>query len=163
VPALQGPAAMSETVTRYLLTHYVTVCERFNLATAESDYAECGAFHTPAMNAEWAAKWALGNPQSPLNRYKDGTELSVSVRAVSFLERAHGGHDLAQVRYAISRHAGGGAAADITQWIVTIPYAYVAPSSDPAVRRWNPLGLRVLAFHPDREAPAGGNSPGGVP
>src|SRR4051794_5011813 len=35
VPALMGPAAVPETVTRYLLTHYVTVCERFNLATAE--------------------------------------------------------------------------------------------------------------------------------
>jgi len=171
VPALAGPARVSETVTRYLLTHYVTVCERFNLATAESDYAECGAFHTPALNAAWAAKWALGNRQSPLNRYKDGTELSVSVRAVSFLERAHGPSDLAQVRYAITRHAGGGATAEVSQWIVTIPYAYVAPSSDPAVRRWNPLGLRLLAFHPEREvpagpgggSPAGGTSPGDVP
>jgi len=168
VPALSGPAAVPETVTRYLLSHYVTVCERFNLATAESDYAECGAFHTPAMNAVWAGKWALGNPQSPLNRYKDGTELRVSVRAVSFLERAHGLRDLAQVRYSIARYAGGGATADITQWIATIPYAYVAPSSDPAVRRWNPLGLRLLAFHPEREAPApagpaGGSSAGEVP
>jgi type IV secretion system protein VirB8 len=167
VPALEGPAAMSETVTRYLLTHYVTVCERFNLATAESDYAECGAFHTPALNAAWAAKWARGNPQSPLNRYQDGTELSVSVRAVSFLERAHGRPDLAQVRYSILRSAGGGATAEVTQWIVTIPYAYVAPSSDPAVRRWNPLGLRLLAFHPEREvpapaAPAGGSPAGGT-
>jgi type IV secretion system protein VirB8 len=158
VPALQGPAAVPEVVTRYLLSHYVTVCERFNLATAESDYAECGAFHTPAMNAAWAAKWASGNPQSPLNRFKDGSELSVSVRAVSFIERAHGLSDLAQVRYAITRSAGGGATADVSQWIATIPYASVAPSSDPSVRRWNPLGLRLLAFHPEREVPA---APGG--
>jgi type IV secretion system protein VirB8 len=161
VPALQGPAVMSETVTRYWLSQYVTVCERFNLATAESDYTECGAFHTPTLNAAWAAKWAMGNPQSPLNRYKDGTELSVSVHAVSFIERAHGVHDLAQVRYSISRHAGGGATADITHWIATIQYAYVAPSSDPLVRRWNPLGFRLIAFHP--EPLTGGTSPGEVP
>jgi hypothetical protein len=49
-----------------------------------------------ALNAAWAVKWAMGNPQSPLNRYKDGTDLSVSVRDVSFIERAHGVHDLAQ-------------------------------------------------------------------
>jgi type IV secretion system protein VirB8 len=163
VPALVGPATMSETVTRYLLTHYVTVCERFNLATAESDYAECGAFHTPMLNAAWAAKWASGNPQSPLNRYKDGTELSVSVRAVSFLPRANGVHDLAQVRYSISRHAGGGATADLTHWVATIQYTSVAPSSDPTVRRWNPLGFRIVAFHPELESPAGGGSAGVSP
>jgi type IV secretion system protein VirB8 len=161
VPALVGPANLSQTVTRYLLSHYVTVCERFTLATAESDYTECGAFHTPALNAAWAARWAPGNPQSPLNRYKDGTELSVSVRAVSFIDRANGLHDLAQVRYSISRYAGGGATADITHWIATIQYAYVAPSSDPLVRRWNPLGLRLVAFHP--EPLTGGTSSGEVP
>ena len=42
---------MPETVTRYLLDHYVTVCERFNFATAESDYEECGAFHSAAAQS----------------------------------------------------------------------------------------------------------------
>ena len=46
VPVYTGNASMPEAITRYLLTHYVTVCERFNFATAESDYEECGSFHT---------------------------------------------------------------------------------------------------------------------
>ncbi|MGH8217836.1 MAG: VirB8/TrbF family protein, partial [Steroidobacteraceae bacterium] len=46
VPVYAGKATLSQTVTRYLLTHYVRVCERFNFATAEEDYEECGAFHT---------------------------------------------------------------------------------------------------------------------
>jgi len=44
VPVYHGTAGVQEAVTRYLLTHYVMVCERFNFATAESDYEECGAF-----------------------------------------------------------------------------------------------------------------------
>src|SRR5580658_5287029 len=46
VPVYVGNTPMPEAVTRYFLDHYVTVCERFNFATAESDYQECGAFHT---------------------------------------------------------------------------------------------------------------------
>ena len=46
VPVYAGGALMPEVFTRYLLTHYVTVCERFDFATAESDYEECGAFHS---------------------------------------------------------------------------------------------------------------------
>ena len=43
VPVYVGNAPMPEAVTRYFLDHYVTVCERFNFSTAESDYQECGA------------------------------------------------------------------------------------------------------------------------
>src|SRR5580658_6052770 len=46
VPVYSGHSGVPEAVTRYLLMHYVTVCERFNFATAESDYEECGSFHT---------------------------------------------------------------------------------------------------------------------
>jgi type IV secretion system protein VirB8 len=157
VPALDGTASVSQTVTRYLLSHYVSVCERFNLSTAESDYAECGSFHTPQLNAAWYAKWNPGNPDSPLNRYKDGTELVVAIQAVSFLDRAHGLNDLAQVRYTIRQSTGGGSA-QASQWIATIQYAYVEPSSDPAVRRWNPLGFRIVAFHRERLATASSSS-----
>ena len=153
VPALEGKASVSQTVTRYLLTHYVSVCERFNLSTAESDYAECGSFHTAQLNAAWYAKWNPGNPDSPLNRYKDGTELDVAIQAVSFLDRANGLNDLAQVRYTIAQSTGGGSTSSVP-WIGTIQYAYVEPSSDPAVRRWNPLGFRIVAFHRERLATA---------
>lgn len=44
---------MPEAVTRYFLDHYVTICERFNFSTAESDYEECGAYHTAARNQDW--------------------------------------------------------------------------------------------------------------
>ena len=71
VPLLAGNAQMSETVTRYFLDHYVTVCERFNFSTAESDYQECGAFHTAQRNQAWYAAWNKTNPASPLNLYKE--------------------------------------------------------------------------------------------
>ena len=98
---------MPEAITRYLLTHYVTVCERFNYATAESDYEECGAFHTAQRNQAWYALWNPNNPASPLNAYKDGTSVRAQVTSVSFFKRANGVGDLAQVRYVKAKRAAG--------------------------------------------------------
>ncbi len=79
VPVYTGGANLPETVTRYFLDHYVTVCERFNYSTAESDYEECGSFHTPQRNQIWYAAWNKSNPLSPLNAYKDGTSIRAQV------------------------------------------------------------------------------------
>ena len=62
VPAYDGQATVDEAVTRYFLTHYVTICERFNFSTAESDYEECGAFHAAQRNQAWYALWNANNP-----------------------------------------------------------------------------------------------------
>jgi type IV secretion system protein VirB8 len=151
VPVYQGGAKVPEAVTRYLVTHYVTVCERFNYATAESDYEECGAFHTAQRNQAWYALWNPSNPASPLNTYKDGTTVRAEVASVSFFKRATGVTDLAQVRYVKAKRIAGGANEEATHWIATIQYVYAYPSSDPKVRRWNPLGFKVIDFKPEPE------------
>ncbi len=151
VPLYHGTAAVQETVTRYLLTHYVTVCERFNFATAESDYEECGAFHTAQRNQAWYALWNPTNPLSPLNTYKDGTTVRAQVSSVSFFKRANGVTDLAQVRYMKANRAAGSANQDVTHWIATLQYAYSDPSTDPKIRGWNPLGFKVVDFRPEPE------------
>ena len=154
VPTYTGRAPLPETVTRYLLTHYVQVCERFNFATAEADYEECAAFHTPQRNQAWAARWARSNPDSPPNTYRDGTTLRAQVKSVSFLTRADGVQDLAQVRYAVERRSGEGSAPQLADYVATLRYAYVEPATDPRSRRWNPLGFRVLDFRPEPEVAA---------
>ncbi len=161
VPVYAGRAEMPEAVTRYFLTHYVTVCERFNFTTAESDYEECGAFHTAQRNQAWYALWTATNPASPLNLYKDGTTLRAQVASVSFFKRASGVADLAQVRYIKGRRQAGAAEEQLTHWIATIQYAYADPSTDPRTRRWNPLGFKVVDFRPEpevREEPVAGSS-----
>ena len=144
VPVYDGTARPDQAVTRYFLTHYVTICERFNFATAESDYEECGAFHGAQRNQAWYALWNPTNAASPLNVHKDGSTVRVQVESVSFLARASGVTDLAQVRYLKVERAGAGADEHFTHWIATIQYAYGAPSKNPKVRRWNPLGFKVI-------------------
>lgn len=154
VPVFAGQAEFPEAVTRYFLTHYVTTCERFNFATAESDYEECAAFHGAVRNQAWMTLWDRTNAESPLNRFKDGSTVSVQVGAVSFFERASGSEDLVQVRYTKSRRPPGSGPEEVTHWISTLQYAYVAPSKDARSRRWNPLGLRIVEFRSEPEVVA---------
>ena len=153
VPVYAGAVAMDEAVTRYFLTHYVTVCQRFNFSTAESDYEECGAFHTAQRNQAWYALWQANNPNSPLNLHRDGSLTRAQVQSVSFFKRASGVSDLAQVRYMKSELSAAGSQERVTRWIATIQYAYAAPSKDPKLRRWNPLGFKIIEFSSEPEVP----------
>lgn len=162
VPSAVGGAAMPETVTRYLLTHYTLTCERFIAATAESDYQECGAFNTPARNQQWSALWSTGNPASPLNQYRDGTTVQAQVRSVSFFARANGLKDLAQVRFVRAERPNGSGAEHVTPWIATVQYLYGEPATDPKRRLLNPLGFRVVEFRVEPEAPSGADRSGGA-
>ena len=150
VPMYAGHAEMGETVARYLLTHYVTVCEGFSFATAERDYEECGAYHGVKRNTEWYNLWNQTNPASPLNLNKDGSVIRVQVTAVTFFRKANGTSELAQVRYIKGRSLSG-AAEQLTHWIATIQYVYAEPSRDATVRRWNPLGFKIVDFRPEPE------------
>jgi len=152
VPVYVGKEAMPEMVSRYFLTHYVTVCERFNFPTAESDYEECGAFHTPQRNQVWYAAWAKTNPNSPLNIYRDGTTVEARVSSVSFFTRSDGVTDIAQVRYVKAKRQAGSSDEQKSYFIASIHYSFAAPSSEPAMRRWNPLGFKVIDFRSEPEA-----------
>jgi type IV secretion system protein VirB8 len=151
VPRYVGTSAPAEVLTRYLLTHYIGTCERFNLGTAEEDYSECGAFNSPQRNQQWAAQWATGNPDSPLNRFKDGTTVRVLVQSVSFFQRANGQADLAQVRFIKETRPGGTGPEVATHWIATLRYAYGRSPSDLRARQWNPLGFRILDLQTEPE------------
>ena len=151
VPVYAGRATPEEAVTRYFLTHYLTVCERFNFATAESDYEECGAFHSAQRNQAWYALWSATNPASPLNVHKDGSTIRVQVNSVSFFTRSNGLSDLAQVRYLKAARQGSGAEETFSHWAATIQYAYAEPAKDPKTRRWNPLGFKIVDLRSEPE------------
>jgi type IV secretion system protein VirB8 len=153
VPVYTGQATISETVTRFLLTHYITVCQSFDFVTAERDYRECGAFQTAHRNEEWYAEWNPSNPNSPLNRYKDGTTVRAQVVSITFFTRSNGVSSLAQVRYVKATRPPGGSEA-LTHWIATLEYAYATPSHDVKLRQFNPLGFRVVEFKTEAESAA---------
>lgn len=152
VPVYTGHARLGEAVTRYFLTHYITVCEQFDYSMAESDYEECAAFNSARLNQVMYAQWNRANPSSPLNVHKDGSMATVRIESVSFFKRASGASDLAQVRYARVEQQGEGAPGRITHWIASIEYRYGKPPDDARTRSWNPLGFEVLDLGIEPEA-----------
>jgi type IV secretion system protein VirB8 len=152
VPALEGPLEESQAVTRFLLTQYVTLRERYVPALAEADYEQVGAYQSPALNQAWAAAWNRNNPDSPLNVHADGSAARVQVTAVSFLKPGSGREDLAQVRFV--RTTGEGGAAQEQHYVATVQYAYAPPSKDDRLRAANPLGFKVIEYRREPEVVA---------
>ena len=151
VPGYAGTEALPESVTRFLVTQYVTERERFIAALAETDYEQVGAYHTAAMNQGWAATWARSNPESPLNRFADGTLVQAQVQSVSFLRHVRGEPDLIQVRFVSELQRGANAATERSHFVATLQVAFAAPSTDIHVRALNPLGFKVLEYRREPE------------
>jgi type IV secretion system protein VirB8 len=74
------------------------------------------------------------------------------VTSVSFFTRADGVTDLAQVRYVKAKRQAGSSDEQKSYFIASIRYAFATPSSEPAMRRWNPLGFKIIDFRSEPEA-----------
>lgn len=151
MPRFAGGVELSEAVTRHLLNLYVSARERYVAEMAEADYQWVGAYQTAPLNQVWYQQWARDNPDSPLMRYRDGSSVSVQVTSISFLARAGGAQDLAQVRFRTALRSGAGGAETVMHWIATLQYVFAEASKDDAIRALNPLGLRVLAYRREPE------------
>jgi type IV secretion system protein VirB8 len=55
------------------------------------------------------------------------------------------------VRYYQSKRQAGSAEEARSYFIASIRYTFAAPSTDPKVRRWNPLGFKVVDFKSEAE------------
>lgn len=151
VPGYVGAEALPEAVTRYLVTQYVTERERYFPALAEADYEQVGAYHSAVMNQRWAGAWARTNPESPLNRYADGTSVRAQVQSVSFLSQGRSGTDLVQVRFLSAAQHGSGGEEERAHFVATLQVAFGKPSSDVRLRALNPLGFKVLEYRREPE------------
>ena len=151
LPPMSGSASPTETVTRYLLNHYVSARERYVGPLAEVDYEFVGAFQTPALNQAWFTSWDPKNPESPLNRYRDGTAVRVQIQSITFLRPESGESNVAQVRYLTGTKPGGTGIEQTHRWLATITYRYGTPPKDDKLRSLNPLGFRVTDFRREPE------------
>lgn len=154
VPRYEGSTEVSELVTRHLLSQFVSTRERYVESLAEADYAQVGAYQSAPLNQAWYAAWARTNPDSPLNRYRDGTSLRTQVTAVTFLGALRPGQPrVAQVRFVTFARQGAnsGAGESAAHYIATLAFAFGPPSRDDAQRALNPLGLKVLEYRREPE------------
>ncbi|WP_062365091.1 virB8 family protein [Variovorax paradoxus] len=160
VPTYEGTTDIEQLVTRNLLQNYVIARERYFYGTAEADYELVASQNSPRLNQEWATLWAVDNPASPLNVYKDGTSIRAQVQSVTFLKLESGKDKLAQVRFTRSTRAGGTGEEQTSHWVSTIEFAYVPPSTDNKTRSLNPLGFRIVEYRREPEVAPANVAPG---
>lgn len=152
VTAQSTDAVLRERLARYLLQQYVVARERYVAALAEQDYQWVGALQSAPLNQRWAAHWDRANPESPINRYQDGSTVRVQVKAISFLPS--GGviaGDLAQVRYTTALRPAGTGAEKLTQWVATLRFQWLTPPTEDRQRALNPLGIRIVEWQAEPE------------
>ena len=127
VPVYVGNEPMPEAVTRYFLDHYVTVCERFNFSTAESDYEECGAFQHAAAQPSLVCR--SGNKTNPALAVEPLQGRHDHPRAGDLGELLHARRSGVPIsrRCATSRASARRAAPrKPSYWIASIRYTYAA-------------------------------------
>lgn len=163
VPTYAGTADLPESVTRHLVADYVVQRERYVPAIAESDYEQIGAFHSAAMNQQWAAEWSRTNPESPLNRYADGSHVRAQVQAISFLKQGQASAPVVQVRFLTATQRSVGAGEELEHFVATLQVAYGPPSADVRLRALNPLGFKVLEYRREPELVVSSGEHSGVP
>ena len=150
VSPMQIGAPQSEVITRHLLHLFVTAKERYIPDLAPSDYALVGSMQSAVLNQQLLHDWDKSNPESPINRYRDGTVVLVKIHSITFLPHDPSGNTIAQVRFStIHRSASGGERA--SQWITTLAYRYTAKPKELWDVENNPLSLLVSEYQREPE------------
>ena len=151
VPPATTAVTPSEIVTRHLLHLYVVAKERYIAELAPGDYEQVGTMQSAQLNQQQLRDWDRANPESPVNLYRDGSAVTVKIHAITFLQHAPDGGEVAQVRFSTILHPAGGGADRQSQWIATLVYRYEQIPQNPAEREANPLGLRISEYQKEPE------------
>lgn len=155
VPPVSSPIAPGEAVTRHLLQLFVVSKERYLPDLAPVDYALVGSMQSSPLNQKLAKDWDRSNPDSPINRFRDGSVVVVQVNSITFLRRDPDGGAIAQVRFTSTLRPGSGGPEQANQWIATLAFRYTDVAAGSRDRGYNPLGLRVTEYQREAEGDLG--------
>ena len=151
VPLSDRTTTPAEATTRYLLNVFVTARERYVADIAENDYALVGAMQDASLNERYAHQWDRTNPESPLNRYRDGSAVNVQIHSITALRGSADGTAVSQVRFTAVQRSAEGSVLREQSWIATVAHRYGEPSKDPQQRQLNPLGIRIMEYQREPE------------
>lgn len=139
-----GPVRYEEAVSKYFLAQYVRAREGYLDAAAEENFRLVSILSGPTEQRRWADLFRGTNPASPQNLYGPQAEVSVSIRAVGFINP-----EVANVRY--RRTVRRAQQVEESDWIATIGFSYTRAPMTEADRLRNPLGFQVLSYRSDPE------------
>lgn len=135
-----------EAVTKSFMVKYVIARETYDPQDLNRNYDLVRLMSVSNEASKFNDSVANGNPQSPVERYKNTTTRTVKISSVSFLDQKK---KTAQVRF-IATEAGHN---EMRQdyWVAILTFRYINAPMDENDRLNNPLGFQVISYRVDQE------------
>lgn len=151
-PMAEGPLTQDEAVTTFNVVRYVKARETYDPRALKDNFDLAQLLATGDAARELTEIYSPANPQNPVKIYGSNTEVTVSVKSVTFPNNR-----TALVRFSTDEKS----ATSITtrNWVSLVRFRYTSAPMRNEYRFDNPLGFQVLEYRRDQEtAPSPGTA-----
>lgn len=151
-PMAEGPLTQDEAVTTFNVVRYIKARETYDPRALKDNFDLAQLLATGDAARELTEIYSPANPQNPVKIYGSNTEVSVSVKSVTFPNNR-----TALVRFSTDEKT----ATSITtrNWVSLVRFRYTSAPMRNEYRFDNPLGFQVLEYRRDQEtAPSPGTA-----
>lgn len=135
-----------EAVRKFFLSQYVRNRESWVADGATEMFNAVAAQSIRNEQEKFAGERKPENPDSPVNRFRNGETVGVRVTNVAFINDR-----VAQVHFERIVRAPGLGGDVKSNWISTINFKFVDKPESEADRLYNPLGFQVISYRADPE------------
>lgn len=149
-PMAEGPLTQDEAVTTFNVVRYIKARETYDPKALKDNFGLAQLLATGDAARELTEIYSPANPQNPVKLYGPNTEVTVSVKSVTFPNNR-----TALVRFSTDEKT----ATSITtrNWVSLVRFRYTSAPMRNEHRFDNPLGFQVLEYRRDQEtAPSPG-------
>ncbi|GLK70254.1 virB8 family protein [Ancylobacter dichloromethanicus] len=151
-PMAEGPLTQDEAVTTFNVVRYIKARETYDPRALKDNFDLAQLLATGDAARELTEIYSPANPQNPVKIYGSNTEVTVSVKSVTFPNNR-----TALVRFSTDEKT----ATSITtrNWVSLVRFRYTSAPMRNEYRFDNPLGFQVLEYRRDQEtAPSPGTA-----
>ena len=149
-PMAEGPLTQDEAVTTFNVVRYVKARETYDPKALKDNFDLAQLLASGEAAREFAEIYAPANPRNPIKLYGTGTDVSVSVKSVTFPNNR-----TALVRF--STDEKGPTSLTTRNWVSLVRFRYTAAPMRNEYRFDNPLGFQAVEYRRDQEtAPSPG-------
>lgn len=151
-PMAEGPLTQDEAVTTFNVVRYIKARETYDPRALKDNFDLAQLLATGDAARELTEIYSPANPQNPVKIFGSNTEVTVSVKSVTFPNNR-----TALVRFSTDEKT----ATSITtrNWVSLVRFRYTSAPMRNEYRFDNPLGFQVLEYRRDQEtAPSPGTA-----
>lgn len=149
-PMAEGSLSQDEAVTTFNVVRYVKARETYDPKALKDNFDLAQLLATGDAARDLAELYAPANARNPLKLYGTGTEISVSVKSVTFPNNR-----TALVRFSTEEKSA--TSATTHDWVSLVRFRYTAAPMRNQWRFDNPLGFQAVEYRRDQEtAPSPG-------